>query len=71
MKLWNVYLLTFEKGAVSRFVCSVRARGAPKARLRAMEKQHARLYQGKWNLFARLADSDDWRRPQNGESQRT
>jgi hypothetical protein len=63
MKLWNVYLATYEKGAVIRFIGSLRARSEPKARLRSMEKQHAGLYQGRWNLIARPAEIDDSRRP--------
>jgi len=56
-------LLTFEKGSVTRFVCSVRARDEPVARLRRLEKHFADLYQGKWSLVARPAEVDDWQRP--------
>ena len=63
MKLWNIYLATYEKGAVIRFVGSVRARSEPKARLRELQKRHSRLYDRKWSLVARPAEADDWHRP--------
>jgi hypothetical protein len=63
MKLWNIYLATYERGAAMQFVGSVRARSEPKARLRSMEKQYSGLYQGRWSLVARLAEVDDWQRP--------
>jgi hypothetical protein len=63
MKRWNVYLLTFEKGGVSRLVGSIESRREPVAKLKAMEKADAGLYQGKWSLYARLAEHDPISRP--------
>jgi hypothetical protein len=60
MKIWNVYLVTFEKGSVTRFVCSVRASSEPVAKLRQLKKQHSGMYEGSWSLFARLAETDHW-----------
>lgn len=61
--MWNIYLVVYEGGAVSRLVGSVRSSREPVRKLKAMREAHADLYEGKWELYARPADSDPWSRP--------